>query len=86
MPLRDRKLKKEDWSCLIERVRKKLEEWQARFLSLGGRIVLINLVLSAIPLYQTAIYTMPKWVKKKIDRIRKEFLWVELGKIAVHKI
>lgn len=30
--------------------KKKLESWQSKFLSLGGRLVLINSVLSVIPL------------------------------------
>lgn len=54
---------------------KKLERWQSRFLSLGGRVVIINSVLSVIPLYQTSIYKMPKWVTKKKDKIHREFLW-----------
>lgn len=44
---------------------KKLEGWQNRFLSMGGRLVLINALLSAIPLYQTYVDRMPKRVTKK---------------------
>lgn len=37
VPLRDKKLKKEDWIGLIERARKRLKGWQDWFLLLGGR-------------------------------------------------
>lgn len=53
--LRQNKLKREDWIEVIEMIQRKLEGWQSRFLSLGGRIVFINFVLSAIPLYQSSV-------------------------------
>lgn len=84
--LRDRKLKKEDWNGLIVRVRKTLEGWLAEFLSLRGRIVLINLVLYVIPLYQTVIYTMPKWFRKKLTEYEENSCGVELDKRIVHTI
>lgn len=46
----------------------------SRFLSLGGQIVLINSVLSTVPLYQLSLYRMPKWVRRKIDKIKRDFL------------
>ena len=44
-------------------------------LSLGGRVTLLNSVLSAIPLYWLSIYKIPVAAKTSIDRIRKKFLW-----------
>jgi hypothetical protein len=44
-------------------------------LSLGGRLVLLNSVLSAIPLYYLTLFKVPSWIIIKIDRIRKRFLW-----------
>lgn len=38
------------WQPVIDRIRKKLTSWKGRRLSLGGRIVLINSVLSSLPL------------------------------------
>lgn len=42
---------------------------------MGGNIEIINLVLSAVPLYQSSIYRLLKSVKRKIDQIRRKFLW-----------
>ena len=44
-------------------------------LSIGGRVTLINSVISAIPLYWLGIYRMPKLVRMRIDKLRKRFLW-----------
>lgn len=44
-------------------------------LSLGGRLTLLNSVLSAIPIFWMSIYKLPSWVVKSIDKIRRDFLW-----------
>lgn len=41
---------------MVKDVRKKLDKWRGRFLSIGGRVVLINLVLNVIPLYSLSFY------------------------------
>lgn len=53
--------------------KKKTGGWQDKFLSLRGRLILINSMLSAVPLYQTLIFRMLKWARKKINKIRREF-------------
>lgn len=37
------------------------------------RVVLVNLVLSAMPLFLMSIAIMPKWVRTKLDRERRRF-------------
>lgn len=73
VPIRDRKLK-EDWMEMIKKIQKKLECCQGRFLSLGGRIVLFNSILSVIPLYQASVYKIPRWVTTQICKIRRLIL------------
>lgn len=46
------------WELVIAAVRKKLHCWQGRFLSIGGRITLINSVLNSLPLY-FSLFTRP---------------------------
>jgi len=38
-------------------------------------MVLLQSVLSVVPLYILSIHKMPVWVRKKIDSIRLQFLW-----------
>lgn len=43
---------------------KKLSVWQGRYLSLGGKLVLINSSLSYIPLYMLSLFFAPVCVLK----------------------
>lgn len=60
---------------LIEKLEKQLEGWKGKLISRGGRLQLVNSVLSAIPIYFMACFRFPKWVLKRIDKIRRVFLW-----------
>jgi hypothetical protein len=75
VPIDDKKLCKSLWTSTVEKVESKLGSWQGRFLSLGGRLVLINNSLTNVPLYMLLIYKAPKSVIKKIDIFRKRLLW-----------
>ncbi|GKV32323.1 hypothetical protein SLEP1_g40939 [Rubroshorea leprosula] len=46
-----------------------------KFLSLGGRITLLNSVLSNIPVYLMSVHLLPKGVILSLDKIRRNFLW-----------
>ncbi|GKV32332.1 hypothetical protein SLEP1_g40948 [Rubroshorea leprosula] len=63
------------WQPLLESFKKKLTSWKGRHLSLGGRITLINSVLSSLPVFLMSVYLLPKGTIKAIDKIRKSFLW-----------
>lgn len=39
------------WKEVVRNVRKRLDKWKGRHLSIGGRVVLINSILNAILLY-----------------------------------
>jgi hypothetical protein len=63
------------WDPLADHHRKRLLSWRNKYVSLGGRIVLINLVLNAIPIFHLSFLKLPNKVKRKIVRIQREFLW-----------
>ncbi|XP_028184688.1 uncharacterized protein LOC114371443 [Glycine soja] len=66
------------WIVLQPIVRKfevKLAKWKQRTLSMGGRITLINSVLSALPIYLLSFFRIPKKVVQKIVSIQRNFLW-----------
>ncbi|GKV27405.1 hypothetical protein SLEP1_g36578 [Rubroshorea leprosula] len=63
------------WKPLVESVKKKLAPWKGRHLSFGGRITLINSVLSSLPVFLMSVYLLPKGIIHFIDKIRKNFLW-----------
>ncbi|GAU23391.1 hypothetical protein TSUD_334390 [Trifolium subterraneum] len=70
------------WEPLVERIRKKLNSWGNKHISLGGRLVLINSVLNSIPIFYLSFMKMPAQVIKKVTRIQRDFLW---GGVNGHK-
>ncbi|GKU90856.1 hypothetical protein SLEP1_g4800 [Rubroshorea leprosula] len=63
------------WKPIIESFKKKLASWKSRFISLGGRITLLNSVLSSLPVFTMSIHLLPKGVILLLDKIRRSFLW-----------
>jgi hypothetical protein len=63
------------WESLILSLQKRLGSWSNKYVSLGGRIVLLNSVLNAIPIFYLSYMKIPAIVAKKIRRIQREFLW-----------
>jgi hypothetical protein len=75
LPLSVRKLSKNDFFGLIDKIADKLPGWKASFLQPAGRAVLVKAVLTAVPIYHLIALQCPKWVIKAIDKIRRVFLW-----------
>jgi hypothetical protein len=65
------------WEPLISSLRKRLGNWNNKFVSLGGRIVLLNSVLNAIPIFYLSYLKIPIQVWKKVRKIQRDFLWGE---------
>lgn len=41
----------------------------------AGRLRLVNSVLKSVPIHFLMVFALKKWAIKKIDRIRRSFLW-----------
>ena len=63
------------WDKVIEKIRKKLDMWKGKFLSMAGRICMLKSVLSSIPLFYMPFYKIPKLVVDTIKKILRKFLW-----------
>ena len=59
----------------MERLQKRLALWKAKYLSFGGRITLIKLVLSNLPLYYLSLFKCPMEIRKRIEKLQRSFLW-----------
>jgi hypothetical protein len=46
-----KKLSVQDWNFLIEKIEHKLQGWKGKMLSIGGKVVLLNLIFSSILIY-----------------------------------
>ena len=67
--------KKHLWDPVITKLKARLSVWKGRFLSMAGRICLINSVLTAIPLFYLSLFRVPASVCKRIISIQTRFLW-----------
>ncbi|KAK5802316.1 hypothetical protein PVK06_029904 [Gossypium arboreum] len=75
------------WEPIIDRVRKKLSRWKCRSLSWAGRVVLINVVLSLLPIYFMSLFHASVTIIKRIDKIKRNFLWGNTdGKRKIERI
>lgn len=70
-----RKLGKIDGHPLLDKIGARLLWWKGRFLSSAGRETLVKTVLSSQPIYHMTVFLELKWLIKKIDRMRRSFLW-----------
>ena len=75
MPLGGNPCSRSFWELVISKVAKRLEGWKKAFLSKGGRLTLIEAVLSAIPIYYLSLFRMPPKVIKEIEKRMRTFLW-----------
>ncbi|XP_058741662.1 uncharacterized protein LOC131614050 [Vicia villosa] len=63
------------WKPVICSLKEKLALWKGKLLSIGGRVTLLNNVLSNIPCYQLSFYKLPLKAEKEIRAIQIKFLW-----------
>jgi hypothetical protein len=83
-PLSVKKMPRNVFLELIDKVANKLPGWKAPLINQAGRLTLVRSffsrtlvrsVLTAIPIYHLIVIPCPKWVVKAIDKIRRGFLW-----------
>ena len=75
IPMSHHKLANKDWGQIEERFQKRLSSWKGKLLSTGGRLVLINSVLSSLPMFMLSLFRIPKGVLKRLDYYRSRFFW-----------
>lgn len=58
------------------RIGERLSQWKAQYLSLGGRVTLVNSVLDSLSTHVMSLFfPIPSNVAKKLDRLRRDILW-----------
>jgi hypothetical protein len=61
-PIHFWRLTNAEWKIDEERLQLRLSSWKGKLLSIGGRLVLINLVLSNMVPYMLSLFLLPKGV------------------------
>jgi hypothetical protein len=63
------------WVPMLDAIKRRLGSWGNKFVSLGGRIVLINAVLNSLPIFFLSYLKMPVKVWREVVKIQRNFLW-----------
>lgn len=75
------------WDRLVDRIRKRLGLWKRRYLSKGGRLVLIKSTLLCLPVYMFSCRLAPVSIIDAIEKIVRLFLWgTSDGKRKMHLV
>ena len=75
------------YQYLVDNIRKRIEGWQARYLSVAGRATLIKASVSSVPLYAMQTAILPQKICQHIDRLSCHFLWGDTnGRKGCHTI
>jgi hypothetical protein len=80
LPVGGNPRKLDTWEPMLTIIKRKLGTWRNKYVSFGGRIVLLNAVLSAIPVFFLSYMKMPVKVWKELVKIQRDFLWRGLSK------
>ena len=70
------------WKPVLDRIVARLSSWNNKFLSFGGRLILLNFVLSSLPVYFLSIFKAPAGIISSIESVFKRFF---LGVMIVGK-
>jgi hypothetical protein len=81
LPLSANKISKQLLQPVINKIQKRLPGWMPRIMSSGGRIQMINSVLSAIPNFFMACIEWDQGSIDAVDKLRRAFLWKNREKI-----
>lgn len=62
------------YQYLVDKIQKRIEGWQAKYLSMAGRVTLINSLAASIPIYAKKTTLLPQKVSQKLDKFSCQFL------------
>lgn len=63
------------WEPVVDTIKSRLSGWKSRFLSFGGRLVLLKSVLSSLPVYALSFFKAPSGILSSIESIFKKIFW-----------
>ena len=91
MLILQKRINKDTFGEVLEKVASRLSGWKTQTLSLAGRVTLTKAVLSSIPVHTMSTICLPVSTLKKLDSLSRSFVWgggqhlVAWGKICKSK-
>ena len=75
MPILQKRINKDTFGEVLEKVASRLAGWKKQTLSLAGRVTLTKSVLSSIPVHTMSTISMPVGILEKLDSLARSFVW-----------
>nr|GEY05360.1 reverse transcriptase domain, reverse transcriptase zinc-binding domain protein [Tanacetum cinerariifolium] len=76
-----------DCSELMEKIKRRVNDWKNKSLSFAGRSQLIRSVLSSMHLYWASVFILPSALMFELEQVMRGFLWcqgdTQRGKVKV---
>jgi hypothetical protein len=60
---------------LIDKVGGKLPSWKGKLMLKATRAQLVKSVITSVVTYHATVFDLPKWLIKKVDKLRRNFFW-----------
>jgi hypothetical protein len=74
IPMHHKKLRNAGWKIIEDKFENRLRCYKGKLLYYGGRLVLINTILSSFALFLLSFFEIPKGILHKLDYYRSNFL------------
>jgi len=65
------------WEPIVNHIKSRLSGWNNRFLSFGGRLILLKAVLTSLPVYALSFFKAPSSIISSIESLLNNFFWGE---------
>ncbi|KAJ4822002.1 hypothetical protein Tsubulata_036438 [Turnera subulata] len=79
VPLIHRRVTRQTYVGVLERVSRRLSSWQSHLLSFAGRVTLKQSVLASLPLYTMQTVLLPVSLVQDLERPCRGFIWGSSG-------
>ncbi|KAK1289247.1 hypothetical protein QJS10_CPB18g00705 [Acorus calamus] len=74
LPLSLRSLSLREWAPLVQWFERRLDDWAGRLMSTGGSLVLLQAVLTNLPIFMLSLFKIPMANLHRLDMLRWRFL------------
>ena len=75
MPILQKRINKDTFGEVLEKVASRLSGWKKQTLSLAGRVTMTKAVLSSIPVHTMSTINLPVSTLEKLDSLSRSFVW-----------
>ena len=67
------------YQYIVDNIQKKIEGWQTKYLSIAGRVTLINSTSASIPIHAMQTTLLPQKISRQLDKLNCKFFWGDIA-------